>query len=313
MEQSRKLILKGSFIETFQQLLKQLFASKILMGYITVGFIASIVTHGFKGVYVCAVNFILLGVYATIIKMTTTNYAPAPIKRPKLETILGAVVFSLFFIISLIFWGLVNIPFLANAYWGFVMNIQKLIKVLNAQGFPNWALGDLKNAIQSTCLNLAPTLFLFILLGYGLKGMSIRFWNLKLILILLAITISLGLPFQLITQKPFYQVIILYLINLFINGIPEELFFRGFFLPRFERVFKNPALALVITSILFSVIHIPSHLNSGASIFLTVANTLSLAQPTGLIWGYLYLRTRSVVPGALWHTANLNLGIIFIS
>jgi len=25
---------------------------------------------------------------------------------------------------------------------------------------------------------------------------------------------------------------------------------------------------------------------------------------SGLIWGYLYTRTRSIVPGVLWHAAN---------
>jgi hypothetical protein len=35
------------------------------------------------------------------------------------------------------------------------------------------------------------------------------------------------------------------------------------------------------------------------------------AQPTGIAWGYLCHRTRSVWPGAIWHTSATVLGPIF--
>ncbi|MFD3450198.1 CPBP family intramembrane glutamic endopeptidase [Microbacteriaceae bacterium 4G12] len=143
--------------------------------------------------------------------------------------------------------------------------------------------------------------------------MGFVFKHLGLILVLISITIILGLPFKVISPSSFVQLITTFFISMFINGLPEELFFRGYLLPRLEAVLKNPIHALVISAILFNMSHIPSHISNGMSIHQALLMSFSIAYPTGLILGYLYLKTRSIVPGIIWHTSNTILGIVFIN
>jgi len=84
-------------------------------------------------------------------------------------------------------------------------------------------------------------------------------------------------------------------------------------LPRLEKVFANPLNALVVSTLLFNALHLPIALRNGVSLPLAVLDIFSIGYPSGLIWGYLYLRTRSILPGVFWHAANLNLGFIMMS
>jgi len=95
--------------------------------------------------------------------------------------------------------------------------------------------------------------------------------------------------------------------------LPEELIFRGYLLPRFEAVLKNKINALIVVSLLFNMLHIPSNLAQGSDVYKSLLMSFGMFQPTGLIWGYLYLKTRSIVPGVIWHTSFPILGLIFIS
>ena len=66
-------------------------------------------------------------------------------------------------------------------------------------------------------------------------------------------------------------------------------------------------------AILFNMSHVPSNLASGMNIYQAILSQLSIAYPTGLIWGYLYLKTRSIVPVIAWHASNTILGYIFFT
>jgi membrane protease YdiL (CAAX protease family) len=122
-----------------------------------------------------------------------------------------------------------------------------------------------------------------------------------------------GLFSGLLLWAPFYQVIALYLVGIFVNALPEELFFRGLLLPRLEKLAKNPLNALVISAILFNLLHVPIQIYHGSSALRALLGCFSIGYPSGLVWGYLYLRTRSIIPGTLWHAANANLGFIMMS
>ena len=78
-------------------------------------------------------------------------------------------------------------------------------------------------------------------------------------------------------------------------------------------VLKNSINALVIVAILFNLLHVPSELARGMSIYQALLSGFSIVYPSGLIWGYLYLKTRSIVPGVIWHTSNTIFGIIFLN
>jgi membrane protease YdiL (CAAX protease family) len=175
------------------------------------------------------------------------------------------------------------------------------------------ALTDFYLAISSAIKKLLPTLLIFWIFGYGYKEMGIKHPKWKMTTVLLVLTSTFGLLTGIILQHPMPQVIILYLIGIFVNALPEELFFRGFLLPRLETVLENPLNALVISALLFNALHIPIQIHNGAALSTAILGIFSIGYPTGLLWGYLYLRTHSIIPGTLWHAANGILGYVMMS
>ena len=114
--------------------------------------------------------------------------------------------------------------------------------------------------------------------------------------LILSMKISLLIlaPFALLTylyygkfQPPTFSTI-LYL--LFGVAVSEEIFFRGFIQEKLGNNWK----ALIITSILFSLAHLPN--------FLFYNNFLSLATffPS-LIMGWLYMKTSNILPPIIFH------------
>jgi len=84
-------------------------------------------------------------------------------------------------------------------------------------------------------------------------------------------------------------------------------------LARLERLLANPQHPLVLSSILFVSSHAASILSKGPHRAWPTLALLLIAgtQPTGIAWGYLCYRTRSIWPGAIWHTTGTVLGPIF--
>ena len=111
------------------------------------------------------------------------------------------------------------------------------------------------------------------------------------------------------------MVIAVVLIQPFINGLPEEFVFRGIILSRLLALLRRPGPALVLSSVLFTGFHIPSvlaqpHSLGGVPAWIVIPGLLltPTSEPTGLVWGYLFYRTRSIWPGAVWHTSTSVLG-----
>jgi uncharacterized protein len=73
-------------------------------------------------------------------------------------------------------------------------------------------------------------------------------------------------------------------------ALPEEIFFRGFL----QEVFGNNAKGIVCVSLLFAGAHVP------AFFFYRDVTALLTFFPS-LVMGFLYLRTSSVLPPALFH------------
>ncbi len=59
--------------------------------------------------------------------------------------------------------------------------------------------------------------------------------------------------------------------------------------------------ALVVSALVFDAVHIPTEISKGTMLLSALLGVFSIGYPSGLIWGYLYLRTRSVIPSTLWH------------
>lgn len=299
---------------TIKHLFNRLRDSKVLSGYLLVGAVIAFYLNGWIGLVQALGNTIVIAVFAVIIRMMTSDKEePLEIKRPKLEVYTGIVFFIIQFIILLFFWGLIKTTVLAkwmiNLFSWNDENLEKFAVI----GVPSWLLSYIGNAMVSVVITLIPVLILFLILGYGFKEIGLKPKYMMLTGLLIGISIIWGLPFNIITAGPLHQLLIIYVVHIFINGLQEELFYRGFILPRLERLLKNPLAALVITSIIFNTIHIPQQLYNGDSIIRVILNPFSTVFPSGLLWGYLYLRTRSVVPGILWHTSFGILGIYLIS
>ena len=95
-----------------------------------------------------------------------------------------------------------------------------------------------------------------------------------------------------------------------INGIPEELAYRGVIFSRLMPWLGRPGNSLVISSMVFGLFHVPSYLAAGYSLWLGLAIALFGLAP-GLLLGYVFYRTRSIWPGAIWHTSFSGVGLLF--
>jgi membrane protease YdiL (CAAX protease family) len=99
----------------------------------------------------------------------------------------------------------------------------------------------------------------------------------------------------------------------FINGIPEELLFRGLVFPRLLALLRSPGAAIACTCMLFNAAHVPIHLMMRGDEPAWQSVALGpFGEPTGLVWAILCYRTRSIWPGALWHTSGLIFGILYL-
>ena len=298
---------------TAWHLLSRLAGSPALLAYLAVGMIAAAVQDGLKGLEVTALNYLILGFFAVLIR-TMTGARPAepiPMRRPKAELGAGLALFALILFCDFLFFHLTRFPVLQPGFDRFVDRAYSVGYWISARGIPGWTADYLGNAVVSTAIELLSALLLFLVFGYGPRGMGLRprYW--KLTLALIACTVLFALPSgrnDPLLQQPLGKTLTLFLIQIFINGLPEELFFRGFLLPRLERVLNNPDYALILSSLLFNAAHIPVHIANGCGLGAALLAVLNLSFPSGLLWGYLYQRTRSIVPGTLFHTAYGILG-----
>lgn len=295
-------------------LLHKLWQAPLLLGWLIVGPSIAWVLSGTSGLVEGVINLGLLGFWVLLIRRLTPA-APQrlPVRRPWLECWVVLGLFAWLFMIQLLDFGVVQInPF---SRWVQVSTggLYKAVYGLADIGAPQWLLQDLFLAASSTVKQLIPTLLAIWWLGYGWPALGLRAGVWRLTAVLVILTILLGLGSGALWRAPLIQVLALYIIGLFVNGLPEELLFRGLLLPRLEVLLGNVLNALVISAWLFNAIHIPIELANGTSWPVALTQVFSIGFPSGLLWGYLYLRTRSIVPGVFWHTAQMNLGYLLVS
>lgn len=301
----------GSLATTVSHFLQQLKKAPLLLGWLATGPLVALYLDGVTGLSMALINLILIGVYALIIhRLTLTPPHAEPVKRPRLELTLALGLLALTIGIQFIDFGVWQVQPLYGWVRGFFANIYLGIDSL---AIPDPFGEELFWAASTTIKQLIPTLLVLVLLGYGRRGMGMVNPHWKLSGVLLGITAAFGLVTGVLTRAPLPEVLVLYGIGIFINALPEELFFRGMLLPRLEKLFANPLNALVISAVLFNLIHVPVDVRNGETLFRALLDVFSTAYPSGLIWGYLYLRTRSIIPGMLWHAANGNLGFILMN
>lgn len=265
--------------------------------------------HGLDELGLSLINLIGLAFWTVLIRwMTPHPPSGDPIRRPKLEVWVAFGWFAVSFLVSLSFHKLVNLgPISGLLHQMIPISTRAVI----GGAFPEWATGSLVNAVQNTVTDLIPLALIGFALGYTPRTLGFTLRYPRLILALLGVSILFAAPVGMGVWNgdPIGQVLMLYVIKLFINGLHEEFFFRGFLLPRLEP-FVGGLNAIALSAWFFNAVHIPSHIaQDGWSVLVAVLDSFSTAFPSGLIWGYLYYRTRSVIPGALWHASWITLGV----
>lgn len=308
-------LLDGKVLNILLHFYKRLKETPLLLGYIIVGLAVTFGIRGFQGFAVALKNLLLLLIWALIIRiMTEDSPAPVKVKNPKLELCVGFTFFVYNLIIAVLVHNYVKNASFASKVHSFGEFMRDIFLFYNLNYKTATVIsGNLMNAIIVTILITIPMILIYVLMGYKFRGMGFNRGHWKLTFVLIALSVLLGIYEGLYKKADYKLLIVVYFIHIFINGLPEELFFRGFLLPRLEAVLNNSLNALVISSILFSAGHIPSRvIQYNSSIWYALLDVFSLEQPTGLIWGYLYLRTRSIIPGMLWHASFTILGLIFL-
>lgn len=304
--------MKTAIMDAILSYKAHLLKTPLLLGWLLLGPVVAVVVEGWVGLAFCLINMVLLAVYAMIIRTITPNPPmPEPVKRPRLELGLALGLLAVTILVQLLDFEVWNIQPIQGQVRGFFANLAR--GVYEMERLPDWAQQDVFMAFSTTIKQLIPTMLLFLFLGYGPRSMGLARPHWKLTGILVGLTAVFGAATGYLFRAPLDQTLILYIIGFLINALPEEVFFRGMLLPRLEKVFVNPLNALVISALCFNLIHVPIDLYHGRSLHIAVLEVFSTGFPSGLIWGYLYLRTRSIVPGMFWHAAFGVLGFALMS
>ncbi|MCH5461433.1 CPBP family intramembrane metalloprotease [Lactobacillus sp. LC28-10] len=86
-------------------------------------------------------------------------------------------------------------------------------------------------------------------------------------------------------------------------GICEETVFRGYLLNRLRKIVDSEQSALIIQAILFALVHLPKYLTTyPVPSVLTILGQLVTVAILGYLFGWLFLRSRSLWPGIIVHS-----------
>jgi len=135
--------------------------------------------------------------------------------------------------------------------------------------------------------------------GYALDWRRGYAWNFGFhFLVFIAIAVPLGMSIGFLTFAPSLSRLRTFPLTaigiLFFTAWPEEFLFRGVLQNLLSRTFRNPWAGLVVASIIFGFAHI---------LHAPVPNWkyVGLATIAGLFYGRAWMKTGSLVPGALIH------------
>jgi membrane protease YdiL (CAAX protease family) len=191
---------------------------------------------------------------------------------------------------------------------------------LRAAGVPSLVAARAANAAIAVPLLLLPTLGAVAAFRFraGEVGLTATPRDLLLGVVLAVIGIALGLgaiatgghPGLMWESATVPAVTGAIALQSLINGIPEELAYRGVIFNRLMPWLGRPGNSLAISSMAFGLLHVPSYLAAGYSLGLALGIALFGLLP-GLLLGYVFYRTRSLWPGAIWHTSFSGVGLLF--
>ena len=312
-------------VAAVRHLATRFLGSRLLMGYMALGILSGFGNGGPVGLIDAVLNYGLLAVYAVIAFLWTDRHDRPGERKDEMATAASGrrdsavivVVFALAFGFAAWFWSH-GLPFdiysgvrrsLAGAGWNAALAAKAATaSVVGAETVLLIALAMPIFRLRPNQLGLLPRR---LMLGAVLAAAGVVLAPLSKLL-----TGSTALLWQGKLAVPFVFGVLA--IQVFINGFPEEFIFRGIILSRLLAVLRRPATALVLSSVLFTASHIPMILASGVlrgyPWWVVVPGVILTPgpEPTGLAWGYLFYRARSIWPGVIWHTSTAVVGCPFL-
>lgn len=197
-----------------------------------------------------------------------------------------------------------------------------LAAYLRSAGLPSLIAGRAVNAILTVALQLVPTAVAVAVFRVGLRdvGLTLGSRDLLLGLVLSAMAVGVGIgaaaagtePGLLWQSVPAPIVAAVIALQSLVNGVPEEFAFRGVIFGRLMPWLGRPGNSLVVSTMAWGLLHVPFFV-AGSHIPLWLAIPIGLfGTIQGLVFGYLFYRTRSIWPSAIWHTSISGLGLMFI-
>ncbi len=147
------------------------------------------------------------------------------------------------------------------------------------------------------------------LLGYRpfQLGINLRFWYLPALINILFGVVTLSVAPQLSHWKEYFRkegVLRGLCTGIVAAGLSEE-FLRMLLQTRLGRMFASEGLGVTVAAIVWAVMHVPIlHDESPMTpISILLIGSLHIV-PIGLLWGYITLRTKSILPAAVAHGLN---------
>jgi len=192
---------------------------------------------------------------------------------------------------------------------------------LRSAGLPPLVAAKAATAALAVPLLLLPTLIAMAVFRVSPRdvGLTATPPDVVLGIVLAAIAVGLGVgavaagnhPGLMWQSAPLPTVTAAIVLQSLINGVPEELAFRGVIFGRLMAWLGRPGNNLAVSTMLFGLYHVPS-LVAGSHVPLWEALAVALfGGLQGLVFGYLFYRTRSIWPGAIWHTSITGVGVMF--
>jgi membrane protease YdiL (CAAX protease family) len=284
----------------------------LLVVYAAINILAVVFEFGLTN---APINLVLLVVYVSVIHFATRGRqlaVPASDPSNRRSRDIGlAVIVAVFQLAAVSIAWFVIIP---SLYFPASSGL------LLAAGLPSLVARKAANAAIAVPLLLLPTLVAIV--AFRFRGREVgltatpRALLLGVVLALIGIALGLGAaaagghPGLMWESAPLPAVTAAIAIQSLINGIPEELAYRGVIFGRLMPWLGRPGNSLAISSIVFGLSHVPSYLAAGNSLGLSLAIGLFGLGP-GLLLGYVFYRTRSIWPGAIWHTSISGVGLLF--
>lgn len=155
---------------------------------------------------------------------------------------------------------------------------------------------------------------LLLILPIIIGAMTTNLKNLKL-------SIKNNIKFKIIIRKIFYAIMfsagvifiifplatsnhpnfkIIYMVELLIYALPEEIIFRWFFQEKFEKIISNKFIATLIVALLFALLHLPNDLSSSTNI-ISIIFSIGSRSTVHFFFNFIKEKSNSIIVPTIIH------------